>query len=153
MSERARQALFNSLGSLEGFEVLDAFAGSGALGIEAVSRGAKSAIAVDRDNAAYRVLKDNIEKLGLQNQIKPIKAGLHSWSSTNAQSKFDLIFCDPPYNDMQLSTVMSLTRHLKPKGLMVLSQPGSDEVSVADEVVVVDNRNYGNISLITYRLK
>ncbi len=153
MSERIRQALFNSLGSLEGKTVWDAFAGSGSLVLEAVSRGAVSAVATDSDNRAYKVLKQNVEKLQAEEKVKAIKASAHAWSSTNKDVQFDIIFCDPPYNDMQLSTVFALFKHLKPKGLMILSQPGRDEVSTVDGVVVVDNRNYGDATLITYRLQ
>lgn len=153
MGERVRQALFNSLGNLDGKRVWDAFAGSGALALEAVSRGASSAIATERDRAACAVLKDNIKELHAEEYVKAIGASCRAWSSTNADERFDVIFCDPPYNDMQLSTVFALFDHLKPKGLMVLSQPGRDHVIVADGVVVVDNRNYGDATLITYRKK
>jgi 16S rRNA (guanine966-N2)-methyltransferase len=151
MSDRIRSALFNSLGSLQGLEVWDAFAGSGALAIESVSRGATSAIATDSDRRAYAILKHNVEKLGIEHRVKATKASAHAWSSTNKDAQFDIIFCDPPYNDMQLSTVFGLIKHLKPKGLMVLSQSGSDEVSEANGVVVVDNRNYGDATLVTYQ--
>ena len=153
MSERVRQALFNSLGSLEGFEVWDAFAGSGALAFEAVSRGAKFALATERDRAATTVLKENVHELGLAKIVQLVGASAKAWSSTNQSKKFDIIFCDPPYNDMQLSTVFTLTKHLKPKGLMVLSQSGRDRVTSANGVVVVDNRNYGDATLVTYRLE
>lgn len=151
MGERPRSALFNSLGDISGLEVWDAFAGSGALAFEAVSRGAKSALATERDRQAYQVLKANAEKLGAYN-VQTTKASCKAWSNNNKNKKFDIIFCDPPYNDLQLSTVFSLIRHLKPKGLMVLSYPGREPVPDANGVVVVDNRNYGDAALATYRL-
>lgn len=151
MGDRPRSALFNSLGNLKGYSVFDAFAGSGALAIEAVSRGAYEAIATERDPRAYQVLKANVLKLGAH-EIQAIKANCHGWSSNNVDKKFDLIFCDPPYNDLQLSTVFALKSHLKPNGLMVLSYPGRDPVPSANGVVVVDNRNYGDAALAYYRL-
>ncbi len=153
MSERIRQSLFNSLGSLEGLEVWDAFAGSGSLALEAVSRGATSALATDKDSQAYEVIKANVEKLKVTKLVTVVRASAKAWSSTNRDAQFDIIFCDPPYNDLQLSTVFALFRHLKPNGLMVLSQPGREPVMTANGVVVVDNRNYGDASLISYRLK
>lgn len=152
MGERPRSALFNMLGDLQGFSVLDAFAGSGALAIEAVSRGAWEAIATERDPMAYKILKANVEKLGAHS-VKPIKANCKSWSKNNVEKKFDLILCDPPYNELQLSTVFALKSHLKPNGLMVLSYPGREPVPEANGVVVVDNRNYGDAALATYRLE
>lgn len=152
MGERIRGALFNSLGDITDFEVWDAFAGSGALAIESVSRGAKLAIATERDPKAYLVAKENVEKLRATNQVRVVKAGCKAWGATNVDKKFDIIFCDPPYNDLQLSTVFALIRHLKPNGLMLLSYPGREPVPHANGVVVVDNRNYGDAALATYRL-
>lgn len=152
MGERMRGALFNSLGDLTGKTVWDAFAGSGALALEAVSRGAKSAIATERDPKTYKVLKANVELLGANN-VDAVKASCRAWSSTNKETKFDIIFCDPPYNNLQLSTVFAQKKHLKPDALMVLSYPGSEDTPIADGVVVVDNRNYGDGALAFYRLK
>lgn len=150
MGERIRSAMFNSLGDLSGKTVFDAFAGSGALAIESVSRGASFAVATETDRAAYLVVKGNIEKLGIEN-VKVVKASAHAWSSTNKNVTFDIIFCDPPYNDLQLSTVFALQRHMKPNGLMVLSYPGREQTPEADGVVVVDIRNYGDAALAYYR--
>lgn len=152
MGERPRSALFNSLGDMTGLEVWDAFAGSGALAIESVSRGAKLAVATERDPKAYLAAKANVEKLRAH-EVSVVKASCKAWASTNVDKKFDVIFCDPPYNDLQLSTVFALISHLKPNGLMVLSYPGSEEVPEASGVVVVDNRNYGDAALAYYRLK
>jgi 16S rRNA (guanine966-N2)-methyltransferase len=152
MSEKMRGALFNSINNFDGKDVWDAFAGSGALGLEALSRGATSVVATDSDRAAYGVLKDNIQKLKAEN-IKAIKAPAKGWSENNVDKKFDIILCDPPYNNLQLSTVFALKSHLKPNGLMVLSYPGREPIPTADGVVVVDNRNYGDGSLAYYQLK
>lgn len=152
MGDRIKGALFNTLGDITGYEVWDAFAGSGALAIESVSRGAKYALATERDPKAYLVAKANTEKLRAHN-VDVVKANARSWSSNNVEKKFDIIFCDPPYNDLQLSTVFALKKHLKPNGLMILSYPGREPVPLANGVVVVDNRNYGDAALATYRLE
>jgi 16S rRNA (guanine966-N2)-methyltransferase len=152
MGERIRSALFNSLGDITDYEVWDAFAGSGALAIESVSRGAKSAVATERDPKAYLVAKANVEKLRAH-KVQVVKASAKAWGSTNVDKQFDIIFCDPPYNDLQLSTVFALKSHLKPNGLMLLSYPGREPVPSANGVVVVDNRNYGDAALATYRLE
>ena len=152
MGERMRSALFNSLGDLTDKVVWDAFAGSGSLAIEAVSRGAAEAIATESDGRSYQVLKANVEKLNAYN-VKAIKASCSGWGHNNVDKKFDIIFCDPPYNDLQLSTVFALKSHLKPNGLMVLSYPGREQTPDATGVVVVDNRNYGDGALAYYRLQ
>ena len=151
--ERVRNAMFNSLGDLPiNAEVLDAFAGSGSLGFEALSRGAKHVTFIEKDRIANKVISENIEYLGVEGETKNIKAGVAGWSENNPDKKFDLIFVDPPYHDMQLSTVSRLFSHLKNNGVMVLSHIGSSEVLKPKNIVVVDNRSYGNAHLTYYRL-
>src|ERR1700758_4750644 len=122
MSERVRNAIFNSLGEVvRGARILDAFAGTGAIGIEAISRGAKHATFIEKDRLAQRILTENIEKLAIEDQTKIVRAPVASWASTYDGEFFDLIFADPPYNDTQFSTVLKLMGLLKPGALMVLS--------------------------------
>ncbi len=152
MSERIRNAMFNSLaGEITGAEVLDVYAGTGAIGLEALSRGAKSATFVDKDRAAQRYMTRNIETLGVQNEATIIRTTVSSWLGTKNPQLFDIIFADPPYWDTQFSTVQRVFDLLKPGGLMILSHPGSSEVPTKTGVVVVDNRSYGNAYLTYYR--
>jgi 16S rRNA (guanine966-N2)-methyltransferase len=151
MSERVRGALFNSLGDIADYQILDAFAGCGALSFEAVSRGARYATAIERDRKAQKIITKNIESLGVEDKVKLIRASASAWSSTNEDRLFDVIFCDPPYDNMQLSTVSGLTKHLKPNGLMVLSYPGRESTPTVNGVVVVDAKLYGDAALAIYR--
>ncbi len=154
MSERIRGALFNSLASeVQGARVLDAFAGSGALGLEALSRGAKEAVFVERDRVAQKVIAKNIAKLQAEDRAHLSRATVSSWLGTYEGESFDIIFADPPYHDPQLSTALELLGLLKPNGLMVLSYPGRGEVPTELGDVVVDIRSYGNAALAFYRLK
>ncbi len=151
MSERIRNAIFNMLiDTIEGATVLDAFAGSGSLGLEAVSRGATSAVLVDRDRVAQKIIEKNIQTLQAGDKVKLVKAPVASWLETT-EEQFDIIFADPPYHDLQLSTVFRLIRLLKPNGLMVLSYISTREVPTGLGVVVVDNRSYGNAAIALYR--
>src|ERR1700733_7722884 len=75
MSDKMRGALFNILGDVDDLIVLDAFGGSGALSLEAVSRGARSAIIMDSDRRAQQTIQENIQSLGLQDQIQLVNAG------------------------------------------------------------------------------
>jgi 16S rRNA (guanine966-N2)-methyltransferase len=152
MAERVRGALFNSLGDIEGMIILDAFAGSGALAFEAISRGAASVVAIERDKRAQRIIAENISLLRLDRQVKLIRAGVSSWIDTNEDAQFDLVLCDPPYHDMQLSTVSKLISLVKPNGLMVLSYPGRESAPTVNGVVVVDkSKSYGDAALAYYR--
>lgn len=152
MSERIRNALFNSVGvEVQDAEVLDVFAGTGAIGLEALSRGAKNVTFVEKDRVAQKVLNENIESLGVYTTTNIVRASLANWLSTYQGEGFDIIFADPPYHDTQFSTVSRLFALLKPGGLMVLSHPGRGEEPTSTGVVVVDNRSYGNAFLTFYR--
>ncbi len=152
MSERVRNALFNSIGSeIQDARVLDTFAGSGALGIEALSRGAAHVTFVERDRIAQKVIAENVDLLKISDNTKIIKAPVSSWYDTYDGEHFDIIFADPPYHDMQFSTIMKIMGLLKPGALMVLSKPGRSESPTKTGVVVVDNRSYGDAALTYFR--
>jgi 16S rRNA (guanine966-N2)-methyltransferase len=155
MSERMRGSLFNILGDITGKSVLDPFSGSGALSFEAVSRGAAHSLALERDRVAQKIIQRNITALGVAERVHLIKANCRMWSEKNPERQFDLILIDPPYHDLQLSTVSLLIRHLNHNGLMVLSYPGRDPAPTVKvhEVVVVDIRNYGDAALAFYRVR
>ncbi len=152
MSERVRNALFNSIGSeVVDAVVLDAFAGTGAIGLEALSRGAREATFVERDRVAQKVLQENIDLLSASH-AQLVRSSVAAWLDTGGSSqRYDIIFADPPYHDAQFSTVKRLFGLLKPNGLMVLSHTDTGEVPAQDDIVVVDNRSYGNANLTLYR--
>jgi len=152
MGERIRGSLFNILGDLQGKTVLDAFAGSGALGFEALSRGAKYVTFVEKDTVAQRIIAENTTLLGVEKSISLVRASVAAWDETVKEELYDLILADPPYHNLQLSTVSRLVKYLKPNGLMVLSYPGRESAPTVNGVVVVDNRSYGDAALAFYRL-
>jgi len=153
MGERIRGAMFNILGDMTDKVVLDAFAGTGSVGLEAVSRGAATAWFIEKDRVAQKVIASNIRALGLEKQTRLVAASVASWTETTDGQTFDLIFADPPYHDMQLAAVARLTKYLKPNGLMILSHPGRESAPTVNGVVVVDNRSYGDAALAFYRLE
>lgn len=94
--ERVREALFSALGDIDGMAVLDLYCGTGALGIEAISRGAASAVMVDRD---VRPALGNVHNLGLVGETELIRAEATDWITTAPRGRFDLVFLDPPYRE------------------------------------------------------
>ena len=94
-ADRVREALFSILGEVSGARVLDLYAGSGALGIEALSRGAESAVFVERDPRAVAAIERNLESLGLQQTV--LKQDAVRFMA-RGEGTFDLVFCDPPYD-------------------------------------------------------
>lgn len=100
--ERVREALFSMLGPLHGARVLDAFAGSGALGLEAASRGAASVVLVERDRRALEVLRANAEALDAGAGRVRVRGGdalAHLRDAAAADEAYDLLLLDPPYRD------------------------------------------------------
>lgn len=122
-SDRAREALFNSLAALldlDGGRVLDLFAGTGAVGLEALSRGAAEAVFVESDRAALEVLRRNVEAVGLPGATvvrRPVAAfldgaadaGTDTRTDARTDGRFDFVFADPPYalDDAALGTLLT----------------------------------------------
>ena len=94
-ADRVREALFSMLGDVSGARVLDLYAGSGALGIEALSRGAESAVFVERDRAALAALDRNLAATGAPGEVRRQDVARFL---ARPEGTFDLVFCDPPYD-------------------------------------------------------
>jgi 16S rRNA (guanine966-N2)-methyltransferase len=97
MTDRMKESVFSSLGDLSGLEVLDLYAGSGSLGLEALSRGAASALFVDNARDAIVSLEQNVETTGLGDRAEVVWADVNTTLARPADSRKDLIFVDPPY--------------------------------------------------------
>lgn len=156
MSERIRGAMFNSLiNEVPGATVLDAYAGTGVVGFEALSRGAAHVVAIERHRVAQKIIAANAETLGIEDDKFTLHRGrVQQYISSYEGEGFDIIFADPPYYNYieHLSTVERLFGLLKPEGLMVLSKPGTcEEAVLPNRIVVVDNRSYGDAQLSYYR--
>lgn len=150
MSDRVRGALFNVLGDITGLTVLDSFAGSGALAFEAVSRGAAHATTIESDRAAQSIIEQNIKSLGLQKQVKSVKASASAWLATSELQQFDIILCDPPYNDLQVKLIQRIATRLASRGTLVLSWPGKMEPPQLTGLVQIEQRNYGDAQLLFF---
>lgn len=159
MGDRVRSALFNMI-NVEGKTILDAYAGSGALGFEALSRGAKHVDFVDRDRIAQKIIAENIGSLDAGSQARLYKVTINTYmenvmKNVDEDQKYDIIFLDPPYHtiesDKDFSTVLNVKNIVKSKGLMILSYPGRLRVPTVKGVVVVDKRSYGEAALAIFR--
>ena len=151
MGDKVRGALFNILGDIDGLTVLDAFAGSGALSIEAVSRGAQSVLAIDVDKEAYKTVLANVESLDLKDRITVMRKNVGGWSRNNQDQTFDIVLADPPYDDIRPVMLQKLMQQVKPDGLFVLSWPGGEPVRNFEGVSVLTAKSYGDAQLVFYR--
>ncbi len=144
-SDRVREALFAILGDLTGLRVLDLFAGSGALGIEALSRGAASAVFVERSPRAADVVRANLAALGLEASVVRADARGALRDASARADAYDLVFLDPPYRD-----AAAWGRELSAALPGVLA-PGARVVSESDRrqplpltLPLADERRYGD---------
>lgn len=142
MGERERLALFNMLGSLNSSVVLDAFAGSGALGIEALSRGASKVVFVEKNRGACKVIKSNLSNLGANGEV--VCGDVAKYEG----EKFDVILTDPPYDKFDIEIVATLTKSLKDGGVLVLSHPG--EAPEIPNLTLSRTRQYASAHLSFY---
>jgi len=152
MGDRVKSSLFNILfAKLNGAFVLDAFAGSGALGIEALSRGANQVVFLEKDYKVSQILQENVALVDKDNKTSVHKIGVSTWLDNNQDKKFDIIFADPPYNDMQFTSVAKLANVLNADGVLVLSCPNPDQVPALKGLSAYDNRSYGTANLVFYK--
>jgi 16S rRNA (guanine966-N2)-methyltransferase len=151
MSEKMRGALFNVLGDIEGLSILDAYAGSGAIAYEAISRGAQYAMAIEKSVLAYRAIKRNIDTLNLEGDVKATRANISTWSDNNADMEFDVVIADPPYDDIKPNVLEKLVQNLKSGGTYVLSWPGSEEIESIKGLQIIQHSDYGDSKLVFFR--
>lgn len=152
MAEKVRGALFNVLGDVEGLTFLDAFAGSGALAFEAVSRGAAKVVAIEKDRSAHSVIDKNVSELRLKDRVDAVRANAGGWSIHNMEKQFDIVILAPPYGNLQESLLRTLAkRHVKSGGILVLDWPGKIEVPEFEGLKQVSTKAYGDAQLVFYR--
>jgi 16S rRNA (guanine966-N2)-methyltransferase len=142
-SDRVREALFSILGPVDGAVVLDLFAGSGALGLEALSRGADRAVLVERAPAALRAIRRNVESLGAAAEVRVRDVRAFVRDASAAGGPYDLVFLDPPYRDAAgLGPALELAPLLAQGGRVVSESDRRAPLSLA-ALEVIDERRYG----------
>ena len=145
--DRVRETLFNWLGqTLYGRTCLDLFAGSGALGLEAASRGAERVDMVELNSAAYRALQDNIKILGCANVFVQAQDGLEFAARDNRQ--YDVIFLDPPFQSDYLPRLLEiLPQRLKEHGVVYVESGAAIDVPSPWQAVKVGQGRAGALSI------
>jgi 16S rRNA (guanine966-N2)-methyltransferase len=146
-SDRAREAAFNLIGPVDDATVLDLFAGSGAMGLEALSRGAASAVFVENDREARRTIDRNLDKLGLTGaRVVPQDAVRALATEASAGRRYDLVLVDPPY-EMFASMQNGLSRYLPAvlaeDGLVVVETHAGEEPELPS-LALRTSRRYGS---------
>ena len=157
-SERAKEAVFSMLAfDIEGREVLDLYAGSGQMGLEALSRGAARATFIDNSTAAVDVIKKNIIKTKLIDGAICLKSDVNDYLK-RAKGKYDIVFIDPPYALRGVSSALEIMlekNHLKPHSIIVCESQEEDVFENAphlrDKFEIKKKAKYGvaHITLLT----
>jgi 16S rRNA (guanine966-N2)-methyltransferase len=159
-SDRVREALFSILSSrrtLEGAKVLDLYSGTGALGLEALSRGASSATLVENSRAALGAMRANAEALELDERVRIVTVAVERSGETLAtDAPFDLVFADPPYALVRSGAVARaigelIARHiLSDDGLLVLEHGKNESSPTIQGLTLSGARRYGDTVLAFY---
>lgn len=159
-SDRVRESLFNILAhsidgfSLQGVRVLDLFAGTGALGLEALSRGADFVLFVDSDADARGAQRDNIDSLGLTGRTRLFRRDAVKLGKAGNMGKFGLVFLDPPYGKTLAQKALAGLRDgewLEEGALCVIEEQSDAEFEVPAGYEKIDERCYGNTKLFFLR--
>ena len=155
--DRVKESLFNIIqNNLKGAVILDLFAGSGQLGIEALSRGADKAYLCDINRDAVKIIKQNLEKTKLKDKAVVINEDYKkALRILNTNEKFDIIFIDPPYKeDIAVDSIIDIIHEsrLKENGIMIIETDEIErdlrEINKIENIKIIDQRKYGRASLI-----
>ena len=142
-SDRVREALFSALGDVSGLTVLDLFAGSGALGIEALSRGAADAVFVEKARPALAVLRANLEALAIDAEVHAGDAAAFVRNASREGRSYDLLFLDPPYRDAErIGRELPLGDVIAPGGRLVAESDRRSPVPI--DLPILFERRYGD---------
>jgi 16S rRNA (guanine966-N2)-methyltransferase len=151
-SDRVREAAYNLIGLVDDAAVLDLFAGSGAMGLEALSRGARRCIFVESDRAACRVIHDNLEKLRFTGALVLQKDAFQALrEERGAGRSYDLVIVDPPYGawpELEARLAAALPETLAPEGLVVVETSARVEPMLPLELVT--SRRYGSARITLF---
>lgn len=152
-ADRVKEGMFNIIQfELEGSNVLDLFAGSGQLGIEALSRGAKHCAFVDSSNRSLDVVRENLKSVGFEKRAGVFQGDAKMYVSLSRE-KFDIVFLDPPYNQKLIDAVLpSVAEKVNDNGV-IICETAFDEVlpETAGDFEINREYKYGKIKLTTYR--
>ena len=150
MGERERLALFNMITEyVQGSTVIDLYCGGGTLGIEALSRGARRVVFVDKEAMALRTVKENLCRLGIDDVagVEVVRADAVTVAEEAAE-QFDVVLADPPYDRYDAGMVDELSRLVLDGGILVLSHPG--EAPELEGLQLMKTRRYSGAHISIY---
>jgi 16S rRNA (guanine966-N2)-methyltransferase len=155
-ADKVRQAVFNILiHDIEGARILDIFAGSGALGIDALSRGARSAVFIESGRAQAGAIKANLQNLALKAEVLVTDYRAAFRTLSREHNKFDLIFADPPYDEVTPAEIIEAVQQyglLSPDGLLIIEHKRGQAME-SDKMRLLKKRRFGQTEVSFYAQK
>ncbi len=153
--ERTRHAIFQVLGDLTGLSVLDLYAGSGALGLEALSLGARSATFVDKARVAIDAIKTNCQTLEIANKVVVINSKVEDYiKSGDTTAKYNVIFFDPPYAEIDVRHLKVAAELLTTNGIIIVSCSNKTQLPTQlGKAEQVKTKKYGDTQIAYYQYK
>ncbi len=152
---KVREALFSMIGDLRDTVVVDAFAGTGALGLEALSRGARLCYFFDPSREAISIIKENIARVGVEDRAKLYRCDFERGLKEIVEGTPDLWFFDPPYGtslaERGLRAMASAPDIVTPGALVVWESSTSEELFEIEQFEIAEQREYGTTRLIFFR--
>ena len=139
---------------IKDFECLDLFSGTGALGIEAISRGAKNSFFVELNKKNYRLIKSNLKQLELESKSTVLFKDAISWTSKNDLSKFNLIFVDPPFNkdiEEEVLEVLASNKTLSSACKIYLEHSKFSSIEMPSSFTILKEKNVGDVKAFLLR--
>ena len=149
-----KQAIFNLVGSdIAGAEVLDLFAGSGALGIEALSRGAAGVTFVDHQPRGLAILRQNLDVLGLKERARIVRGDVVRWleASPDAVKRAGIFFLDPPYDDIVLERALKVLDRSVEQATVVAEHSRRQDLPPLARLKVDRQRRYGDTMVTVFK--
>lgn len=158
--DRVKESIFNIIqGKIEGAKILDLFSGSGAIGLEFLSRGAKSAVLCDKSKEAMNIIKKNIEKTHMEKSAQVINTDFENCLEKLKNEQFDIIYLDPPYaTDYILKSLEKILQLniAKEESQIIIETDDVERIEKEIknlDVEIVDKRKYGRATIIFLSLK
>lgn len=158
--DRVKEAIFSIIqGKIQDAQILDLFSGSGAIGLEFLSRGAQKAVLCDNSKEAVSIIKKNIEKTHMEQNAQVINSDFENCLEKLKNNKFDIIYLDPPYATDYISKALKRILELdiaRQESIIIIETDDEERIEkeIKDlEIEIIDKRKYGRATIIFLNLK
>lgn len=153
ITDKDREALFNILGDIEDLRILDAYAGSGVLGLEALSRGASFVDAIEVAKGPGQTIVQNVKNLEVKDSYKLYHEKVRHWAANNQHmvGQYNIVLADPPFDEFDSEAINNLGPYVASGGMLVLKHSAKETAPTVESLNLLESRAYGDTILSFYR--